>query len=138
NLHVAADRLHSPEQTIIRVTASRTALTALIRDTAAMVSALAKPATTADFFDGLPVEEQPEWSDELLDRTTFADEQTNPVRVTLLDTGVTLGHPLLAPALSAADRFAADPAWGLDDIHDHGSRMAGLALYGDLTTTLET
>lgn len=138
NLHVAADRLHFPEQTIIRVTASRNALAALIRDTAAMVSALAKPATTADFFDGLPVEEQPEWTDELLDRTNFADEQTNPVRVTLLDTGVTLGHPLLAPALSAADRFAADPAWALDDLHDHGSRMAGLALYGDLTNALET
>jgi hypothetical protein len=103
-----------------------------------MVFALAKPATTADFFDGLPVDEQPEWSDELLARTTFVEPDANPVRVTLLDTGVTLGHPLIAPALSPADRFAANPAWGLDDVSGHGSGMAGLALYGDLTTALET
>lgn len=138
NLHVAADRLYFPEQTIIRMEASRTQLAALIRTAPAMVSALAKPATTADFFDGLPVDEQPEWSGELLERTTFAGVDTNPVRVTLLDTGVTLGHPLLAPALSPADRFAANPAWDLNDVLGHGSGMAGLALYGDLTTALET
>lgn len=138
NLHVAADRLYFPEQTVIRITASRKGLATLIRSAPAMVTALAKPATTADFFDGLPVDEQPEWADELLGRATFTAPEANPVWVTLLDTGITLGHPLLAPAFAPADRFAADPAWGLDDIDGHGSGMAGLALYGDLTTALET
>jgi hypothetical protein len=137
NLHVAADRLHFPEQTVIRIGASRTDLAALIRTAPAMVTALAKPATAADFFDAMAVAEQPAWIADLLARTTFA-AGANSVRVTLLDTGVTLGHPLLAPALSPADRFAADPAWGLDDVQGHGSGMAGLALYGDLTTALET
>jgi len=137
NLHVAADRLYFPEQTVIRITASRNALAALIRSTPAMVTALAKPATTADFFDGLPVDEQPLWAADLLLRTTFTAD-ANPVHVTLMDTGVTLGHPLLDPALAPQDRFASDPAWGPDDVLGHGSGMAGLALYGDLTTALET
>lgn len=137
NLHVAADRLYFPEQTVIRIRASSTDLVTLIRTAPAMVSALAKPATTADFFDGMDIVEQPAWVGDLLARTTFA-AGPNPVRVTLLDTGVTLGHPLIAPALSPADRFAADPAWSLDDVQGHGSGMAGLALYGDLTTALET
>jgi hypothetical protein len=138
NLHVAADRLYFPEQTVIQINASRTNLAALIRSAPSMVTALAKPATTADFFDALPVDEQPEWTADLLARTTFPAPGTNPVRVTLLDTGVTLGHPLLAPAFDPADRFAADPAWGLDDVDGHGSGMAGLVLYGDLTTALAT
>lgn len=136
NLHVAAERLTFPEQTVLRVTASRNALADIVRSAPAMVTALAKPATTAEFFDGLPVDGQPQWSQDLLDRTTFANPAS--VRLALMDTGVTLAHPLLAPALAAQDRFAADPAWGLDDLEGHGSGMAGLALYGDLTTALET
>lgn len=138
NLHVAADRLYFPEQTVIQINASRTDLADLIRSAPSMVTALAKPATTADFFDALPVDEQPEWTDDLLARTTFPAPGTDPVRVTLLDTGITLGHPLLAPAIDPADRFAAVPAWGLDDVEGHGSGMAGLALYGDLATALAT
>ena len=138
DLHVAADRLHFPEQTVLRLTASRTALAELIRSAPAMVTALAKPATTAEFFDSLPVAEQPDWSRELLDRTTFSEPDSSPARVTILDTGVTLGHPLIAPALSREDRHAADLAWGLDDVRGHGTGLAGLALYGDLTAALES
>ncbi len=138
NLHVAADRLYFPEQTVIRVTASRNALAELIRSTPAMVTALAKPAATADFFDSLPVEEQPLWGAELLERTAFCDPADNPVHVTLMDTGVTLGHPLLDPALAPEDRFVAKLGWGPEDVMGHGSGMAGLAVYGDLTTALET
>ena len=134
---MAADRLYFPEQTVIRIVSSSTELATFILNAPAMVSALAKPATTADFFDGMGVAEQPAWVDDLLARTIFA---TGPeeVRITLLDTGVTIGHPLIAPALSPADRFAADPAWSLDDVQGHGSGMAGLVLYGDLTIALET
>lgn len=53
--------------------------------------------------------------------------------VCLLDTGVNRGHRLLAPGLDAADMHAVDPSWGTHDHHGHGTKMAGLALYGDLT-----
>jgi hypothetical protein len=56
--------------------------------------------------------------------------------VCVLDTGVTRGHPLLEKSLAVADCHTCDPAWGAHDHHGHGTEMAGLALYGDLTPVL--
>lgn len=53
--------------------------------------------------------------------------------VTLLDTGVNPAHPLLAPALPVARCRAVLGAWDPFDPDGHGSRMAGVALYGDLS-----
>ena len=69
--------------------------------------------------------------------TTFEDAE-DPTYITLLDTGVGRSHPLIAPALSIDDRHAADPAWGVEDKNGHGTQMAGLSLYGDLTVALQT
>lgn len=134
-LHVAADRLDFPEDTVLQITASQEQLSTLVL-ASAHVSAVAKPATTAEFFDSLPIEEHAGWSEELLERTTFAEDVS--AWVTLLDTGVALGHPLLTEMLDADDRHAADPAWALDDSDGHGTGMAGLASYGDLSVALQT
>jgi hypothetical protein len=133
---VSEDRLTFPEQTVLQVTASQEALLPIVLQSEG-VMALAKPSTTAEFFDALPVEEQDQWIADLLRRTSFARVDRRTRWITLLDTGVSLGHPLIAPALNAADRLAANPAWGVEDVHGHGSGMAGLALHGDLTAALE-
>jgi Subtilase family len=52
--------------------------------------------------------------------------------VTVLDTGVQSRHPLLSGAFSTKRRFAAEPFWGVEDHHGHGTQMAGIVLYGDL------
>lgn len=65
-----------------------------------------------------------------------AGPNRDTVAVCLLDTGINRAHPLLAPAIAADDLHSVHPAWGVDDHHGHGSEMSGLALYGDLTTTL--
>ncbi|WP_408902609.1 S8 family peptidase [Methylobacterium radiotolerans] len=52
--------------------------------------------------------------------------------VTLLDTGVRQDHPLLVGALPATRSFAVEPWWPTDDHHGHGTKMAGVTLYGDL------
>jgi Subtilase family len=54
--------------------------------------------------------------------------------VSLLDTGVQSRHPLLAGASPAKRRFTAEPFWGVEDHHGHGTQMAGIVLYGDLAT----
>lgn len=53
--------------------------------------------------------------------------------VSLLDTGVNPANPLLMSSLPAARCRAVVPQWDVFDPDGHGSRMAGVALYGDLS-----
>jgi|ERR1035437_4576365 hypothetical protein len=89
-----------------------------------------KPQETAEMFMEMPLSEQREWVDDLIRRTTISSG--NLPSVCLIDTGVNNGHPLLQIGLADADKLTYNEAWGLDDIHGHGTSMAGLALYGDL------
>ena len=132
---IGGDRLRFPEDVVVLAQATRDALATAVRRLAG-VRALATPSVTAEFFDGMDVLEQAQWVDDLAQRTSYP-AHANPGYVTLLDTGVSRAHPLINPVLSSDDRHAADPAWGLEDIKGHGTQMAGLALYGDLTIELQ-
>ena len=59
----------------------------------------------------------------------------NAPSVCILDAGVNQPHPLLAPALAPEDVQAVEAEWGTADHDDeqHGTGMAGIALYGCLT-----
>jgi len=50
--------------------------------------------------------------------------------IVILDSGLTTGHPLLGPAVGDAQSFISGVS--ADDECDHGTRVAGLALYGDI------
>ncbi len=130
------DKLQFPEDVVVIAYATPENLAFAVRHHAG-VRALAAPSVMADFFDELPPEEQAEWITELINRTTYPNE-ANPNYITLLDRGVGRAHPLLAPALHENDRHAANPAWGVDDQCGHGTQLAGLTLFGDLTTALQT
>ena len=43
---------------------------------------------------------------------------------------------MLAPVISSDDCHAVDSKWGINDVAHHGTRMAGIAVYGDLTDVL--
>jgi len=93
---------------------------------------------TAAFWTGMENREQAEWVQDLLQRC-HVDPDTN-VAVCILDTGVNNGHPLLEPILRDEDCLTVDPEWGVHDHdsegHGHGTRMAGVAAYGDLRQCL--
>ena len=111
-----------------------------LRDSSAFVSEIAElrpPAETAEFFDSMGPDDQAEWMSELLQRTRFDGTGDTP-HVCLLDTGVNRGHGLLKPALSVGNLHTVDPGWGADDQAGHGTQMAGLALFGDLTAVLKS
>lgn len=74
-----------------------------------------------------------EWLRELLSRSARPDDG---VAICLLDTGVNHGHPLIEPMVDSGDFQAARDEWGSADLRDHGTQMAGLALYGDLAAAL--
>lgn len=98
------------------------------------VAEVRKAKETATAFVDMGPEDQGEWAKELRDRVT--PPSADAPAVCLLDTGVTRGHPLLEDSLDAADCHSCDPAWGTHDHLGHGTDMAGLALYADLTPLL--
>lgn len=89
---------------------------------------------SAAFFTGMDRSEQRDWVTSVLERLKPPAED-GPT-VCILDTGVNHAHPLLAPLVTAADVHSYEPAWGTDDRYGHGTPMAGLVLYGDLTGPL--
>jgi hypothetical protein len=92
---------------------------------------------TADFFDSLPTKDQVDFTDELLSRVQAKSPSDVNAAVCLLDTGVNRGHPLLARFISETDCHSIEPAWGLTDTRGHGTELAGVALYGDMTAVLD-
>lgn len=132
-LQVSDRVLHFPERTVAQVHGSKNQLlqSSLVLN---MIAELRRAKTTAEFFAGLPLNEQEDWQGDLLQR--LLPKPNGNIYVTLLDTGVNHGHPLLAPFVANEDRHTVEPAWGLDDANGHGSELAGLALMGDLTSAL--
>lgn len=58
------------------------------------------------------------------------------VKVSVLDTGVNSNHPLLSPYLPNSRCHSALVGVNLRDNANHGTGMAGLVLYGDLTDAI--
>lgn len=135
-VEVAPGFVRFPGRLIVAALATCTALQKTV-ELLDMVAEIRFVHPSAEFYlSDLTPAEQAEWIDDLLERTTFVVRDENEPYICILDTGVNNGHPLLEPALDAADMHTYDPVWGQQDEHGHGSEMAGIALYGDLTAAL--
>ena len=135
-MEIGQGELNFPERTVLLVRASTDQMQRSIL-TLNSIAELRRTKETAAFFDSLHPEEQRDWLDNLLARTSFSYDGDEVPYVCLLDTGVNRGHRFLAPALAVDDLHTVEPAWGTDDIDGHGTQMAGLALAGNLTELLE-
>lgn len=98
------------------------------------IAEVRKVKDTADFFTRMNRIDQQEWINNTVEQLTLP--AGDAPRVCILDTGVNDGHPLLSPATKGTHSYS--PVWGTDDPDGHGTSMAGLALYGDLTEILAT
>src|SRR5690606_8556604 len=84
--------------------------------------------------------EQGEWAKELVAR--IKPPPADAPAACLLDTGITRAHPLLEGTVAPEDCTAVERSWGPHDdgggpgLMGHGTQMAGLALFGDLTPVL--
>jgi hypothetical protein len=90
--------------------------------------------TTADFFTGMNAVDQQAWVENLISRIVAPAE--GAPYICLLDTGINSGHPLLEDVVADNDLHTYEPGWGKADAQGHGTPMAGLAVYGDLTDAL--
>lgn len=134
---VSEARVDFPERTVVLMYGSEHQLSQSVM-TLNCVAELRRAKETAEFFDGMNNEEQQEWQTNLLGRSTFPNHNDNTPRVCLIDSGVNRGHALLAPVIAATDLFTVDPAWDANDESNHGTGLAGITTYGDLTEALST
>ena len=118
---------------LIKATAAELARSAEILG---MIAELHLPKTTAAFFTDMDGIEQQDWIDNLVSRIRAPN--SDAPYVCLFDTGLNHSHPLLSLVADANDRHTYKPAWGLDDRKNHGTPMAGLASFGDLTDVLSS
>ena len=134
---VSDSTLEFPERTVLLVRAS---LEQLASSSALLskISEIRKSKTTAEFFDSLNIEDQRQWAEELFERVEYNFDDKNTPYISILDTGINVGHPLLSTFVNTNDVFVVDPAWDEADVNGHGTSMAGLSIWGDLTSALET
>lgn len=120
---------------LVRASARQLASSLLLLDN---LAELRRPQETADCFlrEGLVGREQ--WVTDLVNRVEAVPSE-NQVLICLLDTGVNNQHALLGPFLPDERLYSFRREWGTHDSwqgEGHGTGMAGLALYGDLTDAL--
>jgi hypothetical protein len=135
NIEVEPGFVSFPGRVVVAVRSSRETLENSFQ-LLDMVAEIRKVEPTAEFFlADLKPYEQAAWIADLSERTEITDDDQASF-ITVLDTGINRGHPLLANALSAADMHTVHPTWPADDHHGHGTQMAGLALYGNLVPVM--
>jgi hypothetical protein len=133
DIHVGPDEIRFPDRAVLLTQGTRQQVARSI-DLLNMIAELRRAKETAEFFVNLSSSEQSQWINDALKRLKKPNQ--NDPAVCLLDTGVNRAHPLIEPACLDTDLHTYDPTWGRNDHLGHGTRMAGLALYGDLTDVM--
>ena len=134
---VSDHQINFPERTVVLMYGSQQQFAQSVM-TLNCVAELRRAKETAEFFDELIPNEQQAWADEALARLSLPADSEETPRVCLLDSGVNRGHPLLVPLIGTGDQHTVNPAWGTHDTANHGTGIAGLAAFGDLTDMLAT
>jgi hypothetical protein len=132
---VSQHQISFPERTVVLMFGSQQQLSKSVL-TLNCVAELRRAKETAEFFDSMAAPEQQQWVDETLARLTPPSDEDATPRVCLLDSGVNRGHPLLAPFMTSSDLHTVKPEWGVDDTANHGSGLAGLVAFGDLSDAM--
>lgn len=102
------------------------------------VAELRRAKDTAEFFEGLPASEQQLWVNEALQRLQVPSREDDVPYICLLDSGVNRGHAMISPVLHQQDTLTVNDAWGTNDTANHGTGLAGVAIYGDMFEAMES
>ncbi|MGF1670895.1 MAG: S8 family peptidase [Balneolaceae bacterium] len=135
-IEVKEEDLHFAERSVMMVNANEIVLTELLKSSE-YISEFRLAKSAVQFFADLEPEDQREACQNLLDRIEI-DENAGEISVTILDKGVNREHPLLNSFLQRDDRHSINPEWGKGDDDGHGTEMAGLAIFGNLGSAIES
>jgi len=131
-IEVSSREIRFPERRVLLARASVNQLARLARLFDILAELRLAKRLAAEFVDMTPSEQASLIADAV---NRVVSPPLDAPAVCLLDTGVNRGHPLIEFALAPQDLLAWDPSWTTADTHpqQHGTGMAGLALYGCLT-----
>lgn len=141
NVMVSHRRLEFEDRIVVLARATPVVLAGAL-DVSGDLAEVRRAKEVAAFFIDLEPTEQADLARDLLDRTVPA--ALSAPAACVLDTGVNRGHMLLKHSLAESDAHAVERSWGAHDdgggpeMAGHGTEMAGLALYGDLTGVLSS
>ena len=133
DIQIGLGLLIFPERTILNIKANYNQLNELVKSFG-NIAELRKPEELNSFWLDRTVIEREDWINEALNNITF--NKTNNF-ISILDTGVNNGHLLIAPVLEDLNKLTADINWGSNDKGGHGTKMAGVAVYGNLNEVFE-
>ncbi len=135
NISYKNQQINFPERLVTLIMADQQQLGELIEsfDFIAEIRRAQEPET---FWTSQYNAEQAEWVQDLLSRLVV--NTGSNVYVTILDTGINRGHPLLEPVLNNTDCHTVMPDWNINDANGHGTLMAGICTYGNLKGALES
>ncbi len=135
DLHVSDPEqwLNFADHTVLQILGTREALELVVFNGPSVVELRKAGDNPRVYLEEFDADDQSEAIEDLFGRTGWPGR--NAPAVCLLDTGVARAHPLIEPALDEDDLMTVNVDWGIGDNlnHPHGTPMAGLALYGDLT-----
>lgn len=125
--------IYFPQRTIVVVRANYEQLNNII-ESFGFIAEIRKTEELNSFWLDGRLTENENWVNDALGLVEFTN--TNNY-ISIMDTGVSSGHRLIAPALSDVNRLVVNPNWNILDGHGHGTMMAGVSLYGNLNAFLE-
>jgi hypothetical protein len=125
--------LKFPERIVILACANKKDMERLFYASDTFVKVSSVP-TLAGFIAEGDGPEQRDWLNMIMSQYCY-DAITNRY-LCILDSGVIAGHPMLLPVIADHERYSVLNKWGVNDKWPHGTMMAGVAAYGDLTDAL--
>ncbi len=135
DIALTENNLFFPERTVLLAFASKQQFLESILLLNCLAE-LRRARFTAEVFVRLARSQQHEWIERFKSRLVSPNDAAPAICI--LDTGINNGHPLIEPGLALSDMHTYNPSWGVADHHGHGTEMAGLSLYGDLSEALNS
>lgn len=125
--------LHFPERAVVLAYVNDETLKDILFASDHLAEVKLGKETASFWFNEYPADQR-EWVNDILNRLVINNH--TEVSVCILDSGINNGHQLISPLLSDDNCLKYDPQWDVADRRGHGTQMAGVVAYGDLTKAL--